>query len=187
MQTYQTKIKPATTRAISLFDCIPENRSCADAYIEPHWCSCLNWRVLNDSSLEPVHKSAMSIIDYINKYTEPYRDLCATLWRDEITWAANLSPHENLVKFKSNRDLDGFLADLSSENTVVDHEMYQVKIVTNPGKAIFEGSVVHDIKNNQFIVKLSDISRINKYGSQARCIYDKNPELRKYCYCTKDD
>lgn len=30
---------------------------------------------------------------------------------------------------------------------------------------------------------LSDISRINKYGKQANCIYDTDPELRKYCYC----
>ena len=29
--------KPLHSRAISLFDKIPENRSCAMAYIEPHW------------------------------------------------------------------------------------------------------------------------------------------------------
>ena len=30
-------------RGISLFDHIPENRTCEDASIESHWCSCLSW------------------------------------------------------------------------------------------------------------------------------------------------
>ncbi|RNA09368.1 hypothetical protein BpHYR1_003542 [Brachionus plicatilis] len=31
-------------RGISLFRHIPSNRSCEDAQIEAHWCSCLNWK-----------------------------------------------------------------------------------------------------------------------------------------------
>ena len=27
------------------------------------------------------------------------------------------------------------------------------------------------------------ISRVNKYGSQANCIIDTFPDLRKYCSC----
>lgn len=183
LQTLRLKQRPAHVRAISLFDEIPQNRSCADAYIEPHWCACLNWETIEDTSSEEVFRSAMAIVDFINKYTERHRSLCATLSLDEITWAAKLSPHEDLVKFKQNKDTDGFLADFSSTKTKIAHDMFQVKLVTNPGKAIFEGSVLHDISNGQYRVKLSDISRINKYGSQANCIYDRDPEMRKYCYC----
>jgi len=40
-------------RGISLLKSIPANRSCEDAQIETHWCSCLNWIELNiNSSLE---------------------------------------------------------------------------------------------------------------------------------------
>lgn len=186
LQTLKSKQKPAHTRAISLFEEIPQNRSCADAYIEPHWCACLNWETIADaSSSEPVFRSAMAIVDYINRYTERHRSICATLSLDEIRWAAKLSPHEGLVRYKQNKDTDGFLGEFSSTGTKVAHDMYQVKLVTVPGKAIYEGSVVHDLGNNQFRVKLSDISRINKYGTQANCIYDKDPEVRKYCYCKK--
>ena len=34
-------------RGISLFKNIPTNRTCNDAQIEAHWCSCLNWIELN--------------------------------------------------------------------------------------------------------------------------------------------
>jgi hypothetical protein len=37
-------------RGISLLKNIPTNRSCEDAQIEAHWCSCLNWIELNINS-----------------------------------------------------------------------------------------------------------------------------------------
>lgn len=97
-------------------------------------------------------------------------------------WAAKLIPHSSLVRFKGNKDADGFLASFS-DSTKINNEMYQVKIVVRPGGAIYEASVVHHIFENNFKVKISDISRVNQYGSQARCIMDLNPELRKFCYC----
>lgn len=178
------KIKKPTpkSRAISLFDKIPKNRSCADAYIEPHWCTCMRWHPINDTQNEYVLRSARSVIDAINQFTEKDQEKCARLYLHEIKWAAKLAPHDNLMRFKQNKDFDGFLADLTS-NTKVSSEMYQVKIVTKPGKSIFEASVLHDLRENVFRVKMSDISRVNKYGPQAECILDTDPELRKYCYC----
>ncbi|XP_062563713.1 uncharacterized protein LOC134226761 [Armigeres subalbatus] len=185
LQTLGSKQRPTHSRALSLFDDIPQNRSCAEAYIEPHWCACLNWETIEDTASEEVFRAAMATVDFINKYTERHRGLCATLNLDEIKWAAKLSPHEDLVKFKKNKDTDGYLGEFSSSGTKVAYDMYQVKLVTNPGKAIFEASVLHDVTSNQYRVKLSDISRINKYGTQANCIYDTDPEMRKYCYCKK--
>lgn len=178
------QIKKATTntRAISLFDKIPKNRSCADAYIEPHWCVCLKWHQVNDTQNEYVLRAARSVVDKINDFTKKDEDKCARLYLHEIKWAMKLAPHDNLMRFKQNKDFDGFLADLTS-NTKVTSEMYQVKIVVKPGKSIFEASVLHDLQRNEFVVNMSDVSRVNKYGSQAECILDENPELRKYCYC----
>lgn len=178
------KIKKSATkpRAISLFDKIPKNRSCADAYIEPHWCVCLNWHQINDTQNEYVLRAARSVVEQINDFTKKDINKCARLYLHEIKWAAKLAPHDNLMRFKQNKDFDGFLADLSS-NTKVSSEMYQVKIIVKPGKSIFEASVLHDLKENSFRVKMSDISRVNKYGSQAECVLNSDPELRKYCYC----
>uniref|UniRef100_A0A1B0ET90 Uncharacterized protein n=1 Tax=Lutzomyia longipalpis TaxID=7200 RepID=A0A1B0ET90_LUTLO len=170
------------SRGISLFDRIPETRSCADAWIEPHWCACLNWRPINDTATDVVVRAAVAIVDAINQFTHEYRALCSHITLSEINWAAKLAPHDNLLRFKQNKDFDGFLADLSS-TTQVFSEMYQVKLTTIPGGAIFEASVTHDIAMHAFSVRMSDISRVNQYGDQARCIMETLPELRKYCYC----
>lgn len=127
-------------------------------------------------------RAANAVIDTINAFTKPYRSICEPFNLTEIMWAAKLIPHSSLVRFKGNKDADGFLASFS-DSTKVNNEMYQVKIVVRPGGAIYEGSVVHHIYENYFKVKISDISRVNQYGSQARCIMDLNPELRKFCFC----
>jgi Protein of unknown function (DUF229) len=172
-------------RAISLFSGkIPDYRSCGDAFIEPHWCSCLSWKELNDTSSEEVLRAANSVLDTINKFTKDTRDLCEELTLKEVVWSAKLIPQKSLLNFKSNKDTEGFLADFSAD-TKVTNEMFQVKIIANPSLAIYESSVLYDFVNNIFKVNLSSISRINKYGDQALCIIDQNPELRKFCYCKK--
>lgn len=122
----------------------------------------------------------------LNELTVAHRDKCAVLRLHKIKWAAKLAPHDNLLRFKQNKDFDGFLPDLTSITTKVRSEMYQLKLIVNPGQSIFEASVTHDLLTNEFAVKAADISRVNKYGSQAECILESEPELRKYCYCNSD-
>lgn len=169
-------------RAISLLEIIPKNRTCADAYIEPHWCSCLSLRFLNTTS-ELVRRAANAVVDKINIYTSDERRLCHILKFSNITWAGTLQPRQTLLKFKQNRDVDGYLADLSSTTTKITKDLYQLQIHVNPGDSIFEASLTHNLFTNQFVVNITDISRINVYGKQADCILDKNPDLRKFCYC----
>lgn len=182
LQRYENHKRSNNIRAISLFTKIPDHRSCADAYIEPHWCSCSPWHELNDTTSEEVLLAANAVIDTINKFTLESREICEILRLKEVVWSAKLIPQKSLLNFKSNKDTDGFLADLSAD-TKLTHEIYQIKLITSPSQAIYESSVLFDFVNNIFRVKISDISRINMYGSQANCIYDKNPELRKFCYC----
>lgn len=183
--SFQSIKKSKQTRAISLFDSIPISRSCSDAYIEPHWCVCLNWHQINDTSNEFVLNAATAVVARINEFITPNSQDCTRLYLHEIKWAAKLAQHDNLLRFKQNKDLDGFLADLTSK-TKISSEMYQVKIILKPGNSIFEASVIHDLLENKFVVKMTDISRVNKYGDQAACILESNPELRKYCYCKHD-
>lgn len=126
------------------------------------------------------------MIEEINKFTDENRKLCEVLTLKEVVSSAKLRPQKSLLNFKTNKDTDGFIADLSAD-TKLTNEIYQVKLITSPSQALYESSVMHDIVNNVFRVKISDISRINKYGSQANCIYEANPELRKFCYCIVRD
>lgn len=172
---------PKHQRERSLLGEIPKERSCSDAYIEAHWCACLNWIDIDPTNKYAI-KASEAVVEHINSLTENERDICQEFVVDNVLWAAKIKPHESLLKFKKSSDIDGFLADLTSD-TKVDELMYQIKVKVQPGSALFEATIKYSIKKQTFHVDESSISRINKYGNQANCIYKKNPELRKYCYC----
>lgn len=168
-------------RSISLLQEIPAERTCADAYIEPHWCACLDWESV-DRNDPVVIGAARSFINKINKYNSKYTDECSKLELSEVLWAARLVPSGALRKFRSSKDADGFVADLTGD-TQVTRVVYQVKLIATPGEGIFEASLSYDISQEEYFLKVEDVSRINQYGSQARCIENTQEQLRKFCYC----
>ncbi|XP_076395907.1 uncharacterized protein LOC100877796 [Megachile rotundata] len=168
-------------RAISLFDKVPLDRTCADAFIEPHWCACLSWQEISVDE-DNVIAAARYFIQFLNLYTDDHRDICEQLQLKEILWAAKLIPNKGLLKFQKSGDQDGFIGDFSAQ-TKLTSEIYQLKVKTEPGDGLFEVSITYDIKKNKFSTKISDVSRINMYGSQARCVENSLHHLRKYCYC----
>lgn len=163
---------------------IPSDRSCAHAYIEPHWCACLDWHhiPITDSIVD---RLSTTLVTTINNYTQTYRYLCEYLHIAQIYWVTKMAPNEHLVKFNKNADIDGFVADLTA-NTRVNYDMYQIKVMLKPGDSLFEASIKHILDKDKMELKISDISRINMYGRQARCVEQQLPYLRKYCFC-KDD
>nr|XP_034184606.1 uncharacterized protein LOC117606349 [Osmia lignaria] len=175
------KIGNRHERAISLFDKVPLDRTCADAFIEPHWCACLSWQEISVDE-NNVIAAAKYFIEFLNQYTEDHRDICEPLKLKEILWAAKLIPNKGLLKFQKSGDQDGFIGDFSAK-TKLTSEIYQLKVKTKPGDGLFEVSITYDIKKNAFSTKISDVSRINMYGSQARCVENSLYHLRKYCYC----
>ncbi|KAF7997895.1 hypothetical protein HCN44_009293 [Aphidius gifuensis] len=168
-------------RDISLFNKIPVSRTCADAFIEPHWCACLSWKEIPTTE-ETVIGAANNFIKFINSYTLEHRDICEILKLDEIIWSARLIPTDGILKFQKTKDKDGFIGDFSSKTQLV-NDIYQIKVKTMPGEGLFEVSVSHDVVKNIFNTQISDVSRINKYGSQARCVENEFYHLRKYCFC----
>ncbi|KAG7189383.1 hypothetical protein KM043_017030 [Ampulex compressa] len=168
-------------RAISLFDEIPMERTCADAFIEPHWCACLSWQEISVHERNVI-AAGKYIVNFLNAYTEDHRNICAKLKLAEILWAAILIPTKGLLNFYKSGDQDGFIGDFSA-NTTVNTVMYQLKVKTEPGEGLFEVSVTYNLQRNVFKTKISDVSRINMYGSQARCVENSLFHLRKYCYC----
>ncbi|XP_060814232.1 uncharacterized protein LOC132906245 [Bombus pascuorum] len=175
------KIGDRQQRAISLFDKIPLERTCADAFIEPHWCACLSWQEISIDD-DNVIAAAKYFVQFLNVYTENHRNICEELKLKEILWAAKLIPNKDLLKFYKSGDQDGFMGDFSAK-TKLTTETYQLKVKTEPGFGLFEVSINYDIKKNTFSTKISDVSRINMYGSQARCVENSLFHLRKYCYC----
>lgn len=168
-------------RGISLFSQIPASRTCADAYVEPHWCACLKWEPISVED-DMVQRAAQALVHYINTYTAPHRSICHQLALTQLLWAGKLLPTKGLLRFKKNRDMDGFMPDLTDE-TSVSEVVYQVTVTTSPGLGRFEASLTYSIKLDTFSVKMDDVSRTNKYGDQAHCVMKNLDHLRKFCYC----
>lgn len=58
-----------------------------------------------------------------------------------------------LLNFRKSGDQDGFIGDFSAK-TKVTTEIYQLKVRTVPGDALFEVSIVHDLAKNTFHTKV---------------------------------
>lgn len=97
-----------------------------------------------------------------------------------------VQPKRALVQFKGSKDRDGYMADFSS-SPAASSELYQMKVKLSPGNSIFEASVTYHRKSDVFTTNINHISRVNKYGKQMMCIYEKDPELRKFCYCKEQE
>lgn len=142
-------------RDISLFNKIPMDRSCADAFIEPHWCACLSWQDIPPTNTTVI-AAANSFVTFLNAYTEEHRDICHVLKISEIIWSHRLIPTNGILRFQGAGDRDGFIPDLSAK-TQQTHDIYQVKVKTEPGGGLFEASIDHDVKKNVFSTKVRNL------------------------------
>lgn len=129
-----------------------------------------------------VARLANTLIPALNNYTEMRRDLCEKLKLAQIFWAMKMIPNDNLLKFKKNADIDGFVADMSAKMKITIH-VYQIKVLVTPGNSIFEATISHFVDTDRMDLNLTDVSRVNMYEKQAKCIESTFPNLRKYCYC----
>ena len=121
-------------RSLSLFRSIPESRTCKDADIEPHWCTCLQWQTA-DFVLSTT--LAEGVVDAINDYTKSERALCAPLKLNTLMRYTMLVPDRQLLKYGGVWDQDGFIPKFSggAENTLA---TYMLVFTTTPGHAKYE-------------------------------------------------
>jgi hypothetical protein len=162
-------------RSISLLDEINPNRQCDDIGISEHFCTCeKNWIKLNSKSNKVIN-SVEFTIDSINHISAKYRHLCMKLTLKEI---------------------------ISSESVLNKNyiELIKIQFVTSPNNGTYESIVYSksiesfEFKSNTFSIRSkNDISRIDSYGEQPRCVSNltsasnpnENLDLRKFCFCYK--
>jgi hypothetical protein len=185
---YQSK----TNRSYSLFQLIPENRTCSQADVEQHWCACLNWNdmSINDPIIKQLGKQA---IEFLNNFVSDYKTQCAKLNLNRLIKASQLQTNEHLLKFVESSDTDGrvprFHNDTSTKNlmknlTTNQTKYYQIQFETIPGHALFELTAEYNPFNGTFLIQKRRLSRMNKYGQTSACIAYKRPEFREICYCS---
>lgn len=168
-------------RGLSLFRPIPKQRTCSDADISPHWCACLGWNVTSSDDLI-TQKAAKSIVKFMNNLTANFRSKCHELSLKSIKNAMVLQSNPYIARYLGSADTDGRVPK-ESKDAIDKSALYQITLQTTPGDGIFETTVKYMANNDKFIISAQEISRINKYGNAANCVYMDAPHLRQYCYC----
>ncbi|XP_014294449.1 uncharacterized protein [Halyomorpha halys] len=146
----------------SLFDEVPWNRSCINAGITEHWCTCAEYKSLSTESA-PVRAIARFVLDHINGLL--------------INGTTSLVNGTKCAKLKVNRVVSVRSKIFSKK---LGHNEYVILFETLPGEALLEATVKH---KNSFKV-MDTVSRVNAYASQSKCI--KDAFLAKYCFCQYD-
>ncbi|XP_075220749.1 uncharacterized protein LOC142324042 [Lycorma delicatula] len=151
----------ACPTCVSLFEQIPWNRSCENAGITEHWCTCSEYRTLSNQGV-----LVRAMVHYAVKEINIILQSAKNLTKND-TKCAKLGVKRVLT-------VRSMLYDKP-----VGHNDYVVIFETLPGASLFETTIRHD---KTFQIRDS-ISRINGYLSQSTCVED--PYLKKYCFCTK--
>lgn len=155
-------IKPsdACPNCLSLFEEIPKARSCEDAGITQHWCTCQGYveAKLGDAAEQRI---STFFVDLINKIISD---------REKIGG-------DKCAKFT----VDGISTRLSQDLPYKNTSYVLVLLKTHP-KAVFETTVrfTGDIMSSS--LKAGDVSRLDYYSSHSYCVSDAY--LKKYCYCS---
>lgn len=147
-------------RGISLFLPIPEARTCENAGIALHWCTCYQ-RTEMPTNDGRVQEAARYVVKLVNEQLKPYPQ-CRVLYLNSILDAVLLSPHHTILKDVNN----DYAIEIS------------LRLQTKPGLAAFESTV----RMSGYKKELTgSITRLNVYGSQSYCINIET--LKMYCYC----
>ena len=83
-------------KSISLLRPIPWNRTCTDAGIEMHWCTCMEQSPLDTRNGE-VTKAVETVLGFVNSKTRKLRKLCAELQIKTVLNALLLIPNEQVT------------------------------------------------------------------------------------------
>ncbi|KAH8333614.1 hypothetical protein KR059_001201 [Drosophila kikkawai] len=148
----------------SLFYPLPEDRSCQDAAIEEHYCTCDPYIPI--SGKDWTDAISKRVIDRMNEYFvhKNLSSLCSNLTLNYV--------HRTEIKAGSS-----WHEDLREVETAV----YRVKFKVVQNSADFQATVVYNNVTRNAEVNVEKISRTNSYKEDSPCIDDKLAKL--YCIC----
>ncbi|CAH1184293.1 unnamed protein product [Phyllotreta striolata] len=140
----------------SLFRSIPSERTCSEAGIPEHYCTCSKYETI-DKNTPNSRKLAEFFLEQLNSKIRSYghaAEGCASFSLEGIAHVKRLVVRPGL------------------------EENYLIRVVTNP-EANFEATVkvTYDVKETML---LKEINRLDRYAPTSYCA---NGDVRMYCYC----
>ncbi|ODM96358.1 hypothetical protein Ocin01_10324 [Orchesella cincta] len=153
IQQRERDLEQFSTRGISQFLPISQNRTCEMAGIEDHYCVCRNLKEVSTNNSD-VKEAARYAVHFINLI---------------------------LVDFPQCSFLS--LANITSATVGIDWtyqiKQFLIFFETLPNNASFEATVVQRRKGSWSVS--GTIDRTNLYGNQSHCVNSREAKL--YCYC----
>ncbi|KAH8385595.1 hypothetical protein KR200_002693 [Drosophila serrata] len=151
----------------SLFYPVDELRTCEDAAIPNHYCTCEPYKRINEKWGESV---APKVIGRINEYlaARNLSDICSILTLDYV--------HETEIKVPLDMDFHGD-----------DHRevaTYRTMFKVDQNRADFRATVLFNNLTQTVEVDVTTISRLDSYENVSNCVNDKTDKL--YCICISD-
>lgn len=154
-----TYAKSKSQHGQSLFQPVPENRSCSESGIPEGYCAC--YPPSNANISDPrVTRAAKVGLEYVAKSLSG--EACSPLTLNEIKRAKMYT-----IREKTNL-----------------RSVFVVTFVTEPGKFLFEATVRQPLKEADGVggmVLTSPVTRVDKMTRKADCV--ESAQLQKYCYC----
>ena len=178
---------PKVRTGQSLFKLIDkEKRNCKTAGVADHWCPCLGYTNMSvkDPLVQKLAKKAVHFMNELVAESKVPRYKCTQLKVDTIIRAGKLGHNwkmESFRKTKGDSRCDSCLLVFKKQKKK-SPITYELVFTVQPSGGMYELSVKVD---GEKIVVDPNISRINRYGDQPKCIAAEFPHLRKYCFCHK--
>ncbi len=166
---------------LSLID--RRKRTCASAGIQPHWCPCVMESEQTTGS-DVINKMAENVVEYINRVinsVEDARNKCVDLQLAEVLYAKKHAQSLNQTAFIVSSDVFIRISEMDFSPTTKLATTYEIVFKVKPSNGVYEANVYKNADNEIHVDP--NISRLDLYGNQPKCIMDDYPHLRKFCYC----
>lgn len=175
-------INPKNERGLSLLRPIPKDRDCESAGIQTHWCSCLSWKKI-DVRESLVRDAVTVLIHTFNSETNRLAPgLCQPLSLKAVNNASMYEHGKDVLKFRKSADSDGRIPDFS-DNMQSPSAHLRIDFITKPNNGRYEATLILHTDKKEIEPDLKQVSRVDRYGNQPKCIVDKFPDLRQFCLC----
>lgn len=152
----------------SLLHILPDSRSCKDASIPVHWCSCELYRQVPVT--DRLQDLARLVVYRINQYLIKmnHEKQCYHLHLRQLL----LAERRQFLNESGQEDY--------SPNGL---DFYRLKFTTKPNNGLFRATLSSNKDASYVIVREEFISRLNSYREDAYCVQDRTS--KKFCACLK--
>ncbi|KAF9796277.1 hypothetical protein SFRURICE_005196, partial [Spodoptera frugiperda] len=135
-------------RGWNLLTPVSKKRSCGEAGIMPHWCTCGTWT--NVSKTDPFyHQVPHNLAEFINSMSDEERSQCIPRYLKTTEWVV----HQTAEDYQSK------LYNYFQKKQLVVNQAYRGDIVMDPGHAIYEGTMIYIPGKDFFMITERDVSR----------------------------